>query len=57
MQVAHMAIAIEEGKSEAYVRAIAKVGVISSNEVYCTGSPRGEHKVKGMRCMWRQLET
>jgi len=36
-----MAIAVEEEKFEAYVRAVAKVGVVSSNEAYHTGSPRG----------------
>ena len=40
-QVAHMAIAIEDKKNEAYVKVIMKVGVISSNEAYRMGSPRG----------------
>ena len=57
MQAAHMAIAVEEEKIEAYVRAVAKVGVVSSNEAYRTGSPRGEHKAKGTRRTWRQLDT
>ena len=52
-----MVIAVEEEKIEAYVRAVVKVGVVSSKEAYRTGSPRGEHKAKGMRCTWRQLET
>ena len=53
-----MAIAVEEEKFEAYVRAVAKVGVVSSNEAYRTGSPRGgEHKAKGSRRTWRQLDT
>ena len=51
-----MAIAIEEEKIEAYMRAVMKVGVISSKEAYRTGSPRGEHKAKGTRCTWRQLD-
>jgi hypothetical protein len=36
-----MAIAIEDKKNEAYVKVIMKVGVISSNEAYRMGSPRG----------------
>ena len=36
-----MAIAVEDEKNEAYVKVITKVGVISSNEVYRMGSPRG----------------
>jgi hypothetical protein len=51
-----MAITIEEERIEAYVRAVMKVGVVLSKEAYCTGSPRGEHKVKGVRHTWRQLE-
>jgi hypothetical protein len=56
MQAAHVAIAIEEEEFEAYVRAVTKVGVILSKEAYHTGSLRGEHKAKGMRCTWRQLD-
>jgi hypothetical protein len=56
-QVAHVAIAVEEEEFEAYVRAVAKVGVVSSKEAYRSGSPRGEHKAKGMRRTWRQLDT
>jgi hypothetical protein len=41
MQVAHVAITIDEEMIKAYVRAVAKVGVVSSKEAYCTGSPRG----------------
>jgi hypothetical protein len=55
--VAHVAIAVEEEEFEAYVRAVAKVGVVSSKEAYRTGSPRGEHKAKGTRRTWRQLDT
>jgi hypothetical protein len=40
-QAAHVAIAVEDEKNEAYIKVIAKVGVISSNEAYCMGSPRG----------------
>ena len=56
-QAAHVAIAVEEKEFEAYVRAVAKVGVVSSKEAYRTGSPRGEHKAKGTRRTWRQLGT
>jgi len=52
-----MAIAIEEERSEVYVRVTAKVGVILSNKAYRTGSPRGEHEARETRYMWRQLET
>jgi hypothetical protein len=41
MQAAHVVIAVEEERIKAYVRAVAKVGVVSSKEAYCTGSPRG----------------
>jgi hypothetical protein len=57
MQVAHMVIAVEEERIEAYVRAVMKVGVVLSNEAYHTDSPRGEHKAKGTRRTQRQLET
>jgi hypothetical protein len=50
-------ITVEEERIEAYVRAVTKVGVVLSKEAYRTGSPRGEHKVKGARHTWRQLET
>jgi hypothetical protein len=50
-------IAIEEEEFKAYVRAVAKVGIVSSKEAYHTGSPRGEHKAKGTRRAWRQLDT
>jgi hypothetical protein len=52
-----MAIAIEEGGGEAYVRVTAKVGVVSSNKAYRTGSPSGEHEARGTRYTWRLLET
>jgi hypothetical protein len=57
MQAAHMAITVKEEGSKVYIRVTAKVGVILSNKVYYTGSLRGEHKARGMRYMWRQLET
>ena len=52
-----MAITIEEERSEAYVRVMVKVGVVLSNKVYHTGSPRGEHEARETRYTWRQLET
>jgi len=33
-----------------------KGGVILSNKVYCTCSPRGEYKAREMRDVWKQLE-
>jgi hypothetical protein len=53
--VAHVVITVEEEKFKADMGAVTKVGVISSNEVYHTGSPRGEHKAKGTKHTWRQL--
>ena len=41
MQVAHVAITIEEERIKVYMRAVVKVGVVSSKEAYYTGSPRG----------------